>query len=403
MTGVDDVHARLDGLEVAHGRHARSEVAVQVDGQLDRRFEGLDHGIGVVGGDQAGHVLDADGVGAHGLQVLGLVDIVVQVVDLAAQTRFGHGVADAALEVLAVLLDLGHHGLEIAVVVEGVEGAEDVHAVFAGAVHEGVGHVVGVVAVAHQVLGPQQHGEGGLLEVALQGADALPGIFVEKAVHGVEGGAAPGLHGPEAHLVHQFGHRDHVLGAPAGGEQALVAVAQAQIHDLHRVFRLGPLHIVVHLGHFDLIVVTHRMGLLLKNWMFNGSLDVVSSPILAESVEGFHLHEASHLHHALPAGHGPQVALVEAAGLRPLGGRHDQCLFFGLDIGAYRGKGGGQSFFICVHKSHLFWVRLAFCQGRYMGMLPCFFGGRSSRLLHMTSRASISRGRVWAGSMTASI
>jgi hypothetical protein len=62
-TGVDDVHAGLDGLEVAHGRHAGGEVAVQVNGQLDSRLEGLD-GIGIVGGDQAGHVLDADGLSA---------------------------------------------------------------------------------------------------------------------------------------------------------------------------------------------------------------------------------------------------------------------------------------------------------------------------------------------------
>ena len=372
-------------------------------GSLDGVLQGLDDRIGVIGGDQAGHVLDADTVGTHGFELFGLVDVVVQVVDLAAQSRFGHGVADAALEVLAVLLDLGNDGLEVAVVVQGVEGPEDVHAVFAGALHEGLGHVIGVVAVAHQVLGPQQHGKGGLFEVAFQGADAFPGIFVQKAVHGVEGGAAPGFDGPEAHLVHQFGHRDHVLGAPAGGKQALVTVTQAQIHDLHRVFRLGPLHIVVHLGHFDLIVITHRMGLLLKNWMFNGWLDLILSPILAESVEGFHLHEVAHLHHALPSGQAPQVPLLKAAGFRPHGGRHDQCFLFSLDIGAYRGKGGGQSFFICIHKSHLFWVWFAFFQGRYMGMLPCFFGGRSSRLLHMTSRASISRGRVWAGSMTASM
>jgi hypothetical protein len=87
MHGVDDVHPRLDGLEVAQRGHARGEVAVQVNGQLDRRLDRLDHGIGVVGGDQTGHVLDADGVGTHGLQVLGLGHIVVQVVHLAAQTR----------------------------------------------------------------------------------------------------------------------------------------------------------------------------------------------------------------------------------------------------------------------------------------------------------------------------
>jgi hypothetical protein len=60
-------------------------VAVQVNRALDRRLEGLDQLIGIVGGDQAGHVLDADAVGPHGLQLLGLVDIVVQIVDLAAQ------------------------------------------------------------------------------------------------------------------------------------------------------------------------------------------------------------------------------------------------------------------------------------------------------------------------------
>jgi hypothetical protein len=241
-------------------------------GHLAVLFERLDDGIGIVRGDQTGHVLDADTVGAHGLQVFGLVDIVIQVVHLAAQARFGHGVADAALEVLAVLLDLGHDGLEVAVVVEGVEGAEDVHAVFAGAVHEGVGHVVGVVAVAHQVLGPQQHGKGGLLEIAFQGADAFPGIFVEKAVHGVEGGAAPGLHGPEAHLIHHSATGIMSSVRPRVANRLWWPSRRLRSIDFHRIFRLRPVHIVIHVGHLDLIVVTHCMGLLLKKWMFNGSL-----------------------------------------------------------------------------------------------------------------------------------
>ena len=155
--GVDDVHPRLDGLEVAHGRHAGSKVAVQVDGYLDRRLEGLDQVVGIVGGDQTGHVLDADRVGAHGLEVLGFFDVVIDGVHIAAHARFGHGVAHATLEVLAALLDYFDRRFEIAVVVQGVEGSEDVHAVGRRPVHEGAGGVVGVVAVAHQVLGAQQH------------------------------------------------------------------------------------------------------------------------------------------------------------------------------------------------------------------------------------------------------
>ena len=38
----------------------------------------------------------------------------------------------------------------------------------------------------------------------------------------------------------------------------------------------------------------------------------------------------------------------------------------------------------------------------YKGIFPCFFGGRTSRLLHMISRASIRRGLVSLGTMTAS-
>jgi hypothetical protein len=58
-------------------------------GTLQFCLERLDDCIGIVRGDQTGHVLDADTVGAHGFQVFGLVDIVIQVVDLAAQARFG--------------------------------------------------------------------------------------------------------------------------------------------------------------------------------------------------------------------------------------------------------------------------------------------------------------------------
>ena len=59
-------------------------MAVQVNRNLDRRLKGLDHLIGIVGRDQAGHVLDADRIGPHGLQGLGPVDIILQVVDLTA-------------------------------------------------------------------------------------------------------------------------------------------------------------------------------------------------------------------------------------------------------------------------------------------------------------------------------
>ena len=75
-----------------------------------------------------------------------------------------------------------------------------------------------------------------------------------------QGGAAPGLHGPVAHLVHQFGHRDHIFGTAAGGKEGLVAVAQAQVHNFNRIVRCWAVFVVTHGGHFNL--VAHRWDLL---------------------------------------------------------------------------------------------------------------------------------------------
>ena len=70
-----------------------------------------------------------------------------------------------------------------------VEDPEDVHPGLGGVAHEPVGEIVGVVPVSHQVLAPEQHHGGGLLQDPLDGADPLPGVVPQKTVGGVEGGA----------------------------------------------------------------------------------------------------------------------------------------------------------------------------------------------------------------------
>ena len=182
-----------------------------------------------------------DGVGPHLLDALGEVDVILQVEDGAAQAPLGQAVAHGALEVGHQALFLGvHQGLDrdfpVAHVVQGVEDPEDVHAGLGGVAHEAVGQVVGVVAVAHQVLAAEQHHGGGLFQDALDGADALPGVVAQEAVGGVEGGAAPDLDGPVAHLVHAFHEGHDVFGAHPGGQQRLVAVPKGGVGELDGVF-----------------------------------------------------------------------------------------------------------------------------------------------------------------------
>ena len=260
--GVNNVHTGLDGLQVRHGRHAGGKMAVKVNGRFHVCLERLDKFVGIIGREQAGHVFHADTVGAHCLQGLGLINVIVDVVDIAAHARLCHGVTDAPLKMLARGLDGRHHGFEIPVVVQSIEGPEYVHAVCRRPFHERLGNVIGIIPVAHKVLTAKQHGKRRFLEIPLQRPDPLPWIFIQKAVHGIEGRAAPGFNGPEADLVHHFRNGNHILGSPPGGEQGLVSVTQGQIFNLDGVFRFWPVLAVVHLCHFNLGMVTH-LGCLL--------------------------------------------------------------------------------------------------------------------------------------------
>ena len=62
--GIDDVRARLDGLDHHHIGDAGGEVGVNLDRDLDRFLQRLDQIVGVVRHQQARHILQADGVSA---------------------------------------------------------------------------------------------------------------------------------------------------------------------------------------------------------------------------------------------------------------------------------------------------------------------------------------------------
>ncbi|VEA42563.1 Uncharacterised protein [Salmonella enterica subsp. enterica] len=100
---------------------------------------------------------------------------------------------------------------------------------FHRAFDEAFHHVIGVVAVAEQVLAAQQHLQRGFGHGFFEFAQAQPRVFAEKADTGVKGGAAPALQRPVAHVIERGGNRQHVIKAQAGGEQRLVGVTQDDV------------------------------------------------------------------------------------------------------------------------------------------------------------------------------
>ena len=68
--GIHDVHACIGGHEQCHIAGAGGVVSVQVDGYGNGFLQGLHQGVGVHGQQKVCHILDADGVSTHLLQLL---------------------------------------------------------------------------------------------------------------------------------------------------------------------------------------------------------------------------------------------------------------------------------------------------------------------------------------------
>ena len=119
--------------------------------------------------------------------------------------------------------------LQVAHVVEGVENADDVHAVLAHAAHKRLDHVVGEAGVLDDVLAAQKHELRGLGGGLFESAQAVKRIFVEEAQAGINGGAAPGFQAVEAHAVENGGGGQHLGGGHAGGGHGLMAIPQDRV------------------------------------------------------------------------------------------------------------------------------------------------------------------------------
>ena len=92
----------------------------------------------------------------------------------------------AGLADTAVFLGEADGGLEIARIIERIEDADHVDAVFNGFAAELFHHVVGIVFVAENVLAAEQHLQLGVGQCLTQRAEAVPRVLIEEAEAGVK-------------------------------------------------------------------------------------------------------------------------------------------------------------------------------------------------------------------------
>ena len=227
--GVHIINAGLGRFQCGGSGQPGGGMALHVHRNGQRLLEAADQLKGHIGTQQAGHVLDGHGVGAHLFDHLALLYPHIQGMHRA------DSVGDGALCMFSLLDHGGDGALDVAHVVHGIEHPEHVHAVFGGAFHKGVDHIVGVVAVAQQVLSAQQHLLRRVGHGLFQLADTLPGVFAQITDAGIKGGAAPGFQGPESNVVQFCGNGQHVVQTHACGEEGLMRVAQHHIGDAQRL------------------------------------------------------------------------------------------------------------------------------------------------------------------------
>ena len=226
-------------------------MGVQDQGDIaDGVLDALDEVLGLIRAHGTGHVLQADGIEAHVLELLAHLDIFFNRVDRALRVGDAAG-RDGVLG--GVLLGGLERGGDVAEVVQCVEDTQDVDAVLDGQFDELLDDIVMVVLVAEQVLAAQQHLQLGVGHGLADIAQSLPRILAQIAQAGIERRAAPAFHGVIAGLVH-FGQDLGKIGIrKTGRHQRLVGITKDSFSNLnffhvcssifHAVWRLSIMRI----------------------------------------------------------------------------------------------------------------------------------------------------------------
>ena len=209
-------------------------MGVDDDGNLDLLLEGGNKVEGLLGAHDAGHILDADGLNAQRLDLLGQLDIAFKIVDGA------DGIADAAGGDGTALEGLIDGYFDIADIIEGIEDTDDINAIFHRFADEHTHHIIGIMLIAQQVLAAQQHLQRGLGAGLFDLAKALPRILVEVAQAAVKGGAAPALQRIVPGVIQFSQNRLELIERHTGGDERLVGITQHGLGELYGFFHGNP-------------------------------------------------------------------------------------------------------------------------------------------------------------------
>ena len=126
---------------------------------------------------QAGHVLDAQGVGTHLLEFLRKLHVILERIFIALIVEDIARVTDRAFTDRVCFAYGLHRGLKVGQVIERIEDPENIHAVLGRMFHERLHDVVWIIGVPHRVGAAEEHLKTDIWHSLAQLTQALPRIF----------------------------------------------------------------------------------------------------------------------------------------------------------------------------------------------------------------------------------
>ncbi len=143
------------------------------------------------------------------------------------------GIGYCALQVCTGFLYLVHGALHVADIVQRIEYAEDIDAIFMRCSNEFIHNIVRIMTVTDKVLSPEEHLDRRVLQFSFEVAEPIPGIVIQKPDTGIKGRPSPGFNRKKTALIEIPCQREHVLRTEPGRDQRLVRIAEGCVRDLH--------------------------------------------------------------------------------------------------------------------------------------------------------------------------
>ena len=220
---IDIVDTRLSSLDNRRRTQARGGMTLHMDRHRHGLLQARDQFKGLIRLQETRHILDGDGMGTHVLQPFGKINPHFDGMDGA------DGIGNRSLGMLAVRNGGLDSTLKVARIVERIENSEHVDAMNGRSLDKLVNNVIGVMAIAEEILRSKQHLKGRLGQRLLQKPQPIPRILTEITNTRIKGCPTPTFKGPKTNRVQLLTDGQHVINAKAGCQQGLVRISQHHI------------------------------------------------------------------------------------------------------------------------------------------------------------------------------